>query len=221
MTKSYQKNRLIAAKKILKVCKNDLKDFIVFYEDCIKPTSRHYESYKTKLAYCYQCEDNGKYIFCNGYIFVALNDKIEGIDLVPENYIDKYSLKTENVKQSITGEYEDFDMPTLKEIKAISKDDFHKYFKEMESRYNCFQGMNVWQLKRDRALVDIDKLITLLQILCDNDKEKVMCKISTSPVKPIVIKTNNGWGMLCPVRQKNINHYYDILEEFTENNENE
>ena len=50
-----------------------------------------------------------------------------------------------------------------------------------------------------------------MQLLCDNDKVEVEFMIPESTVQPIVIKTNNGYGVVLPLRQQNPNKYFPVI----------
>ena len=53
-----------------------------------------------------------------------------------------------------------------------------------------------------------------MQLLCDNDKVEVEFMIPESTVQPIVIKTNNGYGVVLPLRQQNPNKYFELQEQY-------
>lgn len=214
MTKGFIKQRKIATDKIIKTNQDFIKEVVARHRGDKKP----FDIPADKKAYCTQLIlDDGKSILCNGYIWVKLNEPIADIINCPENLKSDWKMKEVELKEVIKGN-SNFGEPciyqpmtfTLKQIKAIKNSEFTKALKD---KY-CFGGKLVYQFGYDKPLVNLELLITLMQLLCDNDKTEANFMIPESTVQPIVIKTNNGYGVVLPLSQEKPNKYFEWQEQY-------
>lgn len=214
MTKGFIKQRKIAGDKIIKVNQDFIKEIVERHRGDKKP----FDIPADKKAYCTQLIlDDGKSILCNGYIWVKLNEPIADITNCPDNLKSDWKIKEVELKEIIKGNsnfgesciYQPMTF-TLKQIKTIKNSEFTKVLKD-----KClFSGKLVYQFGYNKPLVNLELLVTLMKLLCDNDKTEAEFMIPKSTVQPIVIKTNNGYGVVLPLRQQKPNKYFEWQEQY-------
>lgn len=203
LTKGFQKQRLSAAKRIIKT---NISKSLIYFKQFIN--------------------DDNSAILCNGFVWVKLNTFIEGLENCSDKEKQRWSLTEDEAKHIISQDncfgdkcvYKPYELLTLSEYKKIRNDDFHKWLKSNRLFVNQDgKSMAVYKFDKHTPLFDIDNLITLMELLCSNNKTKIECMIPETPLKPIVLKTEYGWGMICSVREKEFEKYYRQMENFYNN----
>lgn len=150
------------------------------------------ESQYIRPKYTKQYIKNGKYMLCNGYNAVALNEELKGIELTEDTeLIDVDSLinKLTDI-QDITDKI-NFDKILELEIK-------NKSIKEKENKI-------IYMFKTND---DTEKFVNPLLFreiyeILGGKNENITILSDDSSLSPIVIKSNLGEGLVLPVRMNN------------------